>query len=165
MSLQCSRPLPKLIIWLNQQECYLFLLTQQWQPTPVLLPRKSHGRRSLVGYTPWGSKESDTTERLHSFLFYFLLVLDTFISLSSSTYWAGGAYTCVFTSFRLMFNTEYFVREPGFFWQGLSGGNSLVSNGYFTTWIADSPRWTDIRIPVFLQRPWFDLYIKEISLG
>ena len=35
------------------------------QPTPVLLPGKSHGRRSLVGYSPWGRKELDTTERLH----------------------------------------------------------------------------------------------------
>ena len=37
----------------------------QWQPTPVLLPEKSHGRRSLVGCSPWGREESDTTERLH----------------------------------------------------------------------------------------------------
>ena len=35
---------------------------KKWQPTPVLLPGKSHGRRSLVGYSPWGHKESDTTE-------------------------------------------------------------------------------------------------------
>ena len=34
-------------------------------PTPVLLPGKSHGRRSLVGCSPWGRKELDTTERLH----------------------------------------------------------------------------------------------------
>ena len=38
---------------------------RQWYPTPVLLPGKSHGWRSLVGYSPWGCKESDTTERLH----------------------------------------------------------------------------------------------------
>ena len=38
---------------------------RQWQPTPVLLPGKSHGRRSLVGCSPWGCQESDTTERLH----------------------------------------------------------------------------------------------------
>ena len=38
---------------------------RQWQPTPVLLLGKSHGRRSLVGCSPWGRKESDTTERLH----------------------------------------------------------------------------------------------------
>ena len=37
----------------------------QWHPTPVLLPGKSHGRRSLVGYSPWGREESNTTERLH----------------------------------------------------------------------------------------------------
>ena len=39
--------------------------SRQWPPTPVLLPRKFHGWRSLVGYSPWGCKESDTTERLH----------------------------------------------------------------------------------------------------
>ena len=38
---------------------------RQWQPTPVLLPGKSHGQRSLVGYSPWGREELDTTERLH----------------------------------------------------------------------------------------------------
>ena len=38
---------------------------RKWQPTPVFLPGKSHGWRSLVGYSPWGHKESDTTERLH----------------------------------------------------------------------------------------------------
>ena len=37
---------------------------RQWQATPVLLPRKSHGWRSLVGCSPWGLEESDTTERL-----------------------------------------------------------------------------------------------------
>ena len=38
---------------------------RKWQPTPVFLPGESHGRRSLVGYSPRGRKESDTTERLH----------------------------------------------------------------------------------------------------
>ena len=37
----------------------------KWQPTPLLLPGKSNGQRSLVGYSPWCCKESDTTERLH----------------------------------------------------------------------------------------------------
>ena len=40
-------------------------LEKAMHPTPVLLPGKSHGRRSLAGYSPWGRKESDTTERLH----------------------------------------------------------------------------------------------------
>ena len=34
----------------------------RWQPTPVVLPGESHGQRSLEGYSPWGHKESDTTE-------------------------------------------------------------------------------------------------------
>ena len=38
---------------------------RQWQPTPELLPGKSHGQRSLIGYSPWGHEESDTTEQLH----------------------------------------------------------------------------------------------------
>ena len=33
-----------------------------WQPTPVFLPGESYGQRSLAGYSPWGYKESDTTE-------------------------------------------------------------------------------------------------------
>ena len=38
---------------------------RQWHPTPVLLPGKSHGWRSLVGCGPWRRWELDTTERLH----------------------------------------------------------------------------------------------------
>ena len=38
---------------------------RKWQPTPVFLPGESHGRRSLVDYSPRGRKESDTTEQIH----------------------------------------------------------------------------------------------------
>ena len=38
-------------------------LGRKWQPTPVFLPGKSHGQRSLVGYSPWDHKELDTTKR------------------------------------------------------------------------------------------------------
>ena len=41
---------------------YTIQWRRKWQPTPVLLPRKFHGWRSLVGYSPWDRKESDTTE-------------------------------------------------------------------------------------------------------
>ena len=44
---------------------------RKWQSTPILLPGKSHGHRSLVGYSPWGRKESNTTERLHFTLLSF----------------------------------------------------------------------------------------------
>ena len=38
---------------------------RRWHPTPVTRAWKSHGRRSLVGCSPWGLEELDTTERLH----------------------------------------------------------------------------------------------------
>ena len=44
---------------------WAFVRRRQWHPTPVLLPGKSHGRRSLVGCSPRGREESDTTEKLH----------------------------------------------------------------------------------------------------
>ena len=45
--------------WVRKIPC-----RKKWHPTPVLLPGKSHGRRSPVGYSPWGHKDSDTTEWL-----------------------------------------------------------------------------------------------------
>ena len=59
-----------LFVWEVQEKlfwvslCSLFR-RRQWHPSPVLLPEKSHGRRSLVGCSPWGREESDTSERLH----------------------------------------------------------------------------------------------------
>ena len=43
----------------------LHIQRRQWHPTPVLFPGKSHGRRSLLGCSPWGLEESDMTEWLH----------------------------------------------------------------------------------------------------
>ena len=52
--------------WATSLSLFSFMhWRRKWQPTPVLLPGKSHGRRSLVGCSPWGLKGSDTTERLH----------------------------------------------------------------------------------------------------
>ena len=51
-------------------------MRRKWQPTPVFLPGKPHGWRYLVGYNPWGHKESDMTEPLH-FLSFFLIVVCT----------------------------------------------------------------------------------------
>jgi len=42
------------------------LQSWKWQPTPVFLPGKSHGQKSLVGYSPWGHKVSDTAEHTHT---------------------------------------------------------------------------------------------------
>ena len=52
--------------WATSLSLFTFMhWKRKWQPTPVFLPRKSHGRRSLVGCSPWGRWESDTTQRLH----------------------------------------------------------------------------------------------------
>ena len=45
-------------------DCLELARRRQWHPTPVLLPGKSHGQKSLVGCSLWGHSESDTTERL-----------------------------------------------------------------------------------------------------
>src|SRR5574337_1158246 len=51
---------------LNDKVALILLFQKrQRQPTPVLLPGKSHGQRSLVGCSPWDREESDMTERLH----------------------------------------------------------------------------------------------------
>ena len=51
-------------------------LEKEWQPTLVFLPGKSQGQRSLVGYSPWGHKESDTTDfHFHLAIHYNKLIL------------------------------------------------------------------------------------------
>ena len=60
-----SSPLPIFIFILEIVTTYTYIRRRQWHPTPVLLLGKSQGQRSLVGCSPWGRQESDTTERLH----------------------------------------------------------------------------------------------------
>ena len=66
-----SLPLSHLPTHLAELLGRLKMWRRRWHPAPVLLPGKSHGRRSLVGYSPWGRKEWDMTERL-PFLFFSL---------------------------------------------------------------------------------------------
>ena len=70
-------------------------------PTPVLLPGKSHGRRNLVGCSPWGRQESDTTERLH---FHF--------SLSCTGEGNGNPLQC---------SCLENIRDRGAWWAAISG--------------------------------------------
>ena len=56
---QCRRP--RLHPWVRK-----ILWRKAWQPTPVFLPEESHGQRNLVGYSPWGRKQSDTSENTHT---------------------------------------------------------------------------------------------------
>ena len=57
--------LPSLLASLGLEWMTLSSRRRHWQPTSVLLPGISHGRRSLVGCSPWGHEESDKTEKLH----------------------------------------------------------------------------------------------------
>ena len=59
---------------------------RQWHPTPVLLPGKSHGWRSLVGCSPWGHWGLDTTEQLH-FHFHFRALEKKMATHSSVLAW------------------------------------------------------------------------------
>ena len=63
---------------------------RNWQPTLVLLPGKFHGRRSLVGYSPWSHKELDMTERLH-FLSFFMVLLNAALALNAGELAAVGS--------------------------------------------------------------------------
>ena len=59
----------------------------KWQPTPVLLPGKSHGQRSLIGYSPWGHKELDMTEWLHFLSLFMDLTFQVQMQYCSLQHW------------------------------------------------------------------------------
>ena len=58
-----------------------------WQPTPVFLPGKSHGHRSLVDYSPWGHKESDTTEVTENTHIYVRVCIYIYICITELIYY------------------------------------------------------------------------------
>ena len=70
----------------NSMDCIVHGRRRQWHPTPVLLPGKSHGWRSLVACSPWGRDESDATERLH-FHFHFHTLEKAMATHSSVLAW------------------------------------------------------------------------------
>ena len=78
---------------------------RRWHPTPVLLPGKSHGQRSLVGCSPWGREESDVTEQLP---FHFHALEKEMATHSSALAWRipGTAEGC-----RLWGHTELDMTE------------------------------------------------------
>ena len=67
------------VLWYSQKKSiktflpflatYIWDWRKKWQPTPVFLPGKPYGQRSLVGYSPQGHKESDMTEHAHSLIY------------------------------------------------------------------------------------------------
>ena len=70
-----------------QSLCHEAPQGRKCQPTLVFLPGKSHGQRSLVGYSPWGDRQSDTTEHTHStYVCVYVYVYNTCIYITEKTW-------------------------------------------------------------------------------
>ena len=83
----------------------------KWQPTPVHFAWKSHGQRSLVGCSPWGCKESGTTERLtlkRHLLSFTVPFMTTVLSLASASYsgWADTSHTTLLVYYHLFVSSN-----------------------------------------------------------
>ena len=76
----------------QRQTPYVYLILRKWQPTAVFLPGKSHGQRSLAGYSPRGHKELDTTGRLH---FHFSEILTSALWAKYSDIWKPRHWLCI----------------------------------------------------------------------
>ena len=97
---------------------------RKWQSTPVLLPGKFHGWRSLVGYSPWGCKESDMTEWLH-FLFFSPLITRWHTTASSNltaSWFLVGGQKARASLWGLLYFTVYYLLLVGPD-QGFPGGS------------------------------------------
>ena len=68
--------------------------SRKWQPTPVLLPGEFHGKRILVGYVPWGSKELNTTEWLTFSLSVWKKIVEFAYHLGLPTWHSGKKFSC-----------------------------------------------------------------------
>ena len=75
---------------------------RKWQPTPVFLPGKFHGQRSLVGYGPWGHRESDTTEHSTHTAFFMVQFLHPYMTTGKAI--ALTIWTFVSKAMPLFFN-------------------------------------------------------------
>ena len=87
--LQCGRP--RFDPWVRK-----IPWRKKLQSTPELLPGKSHGQRNLVGYHPWGHKESDMTERLYLYV-TFPYVLQTCLDFGAPSHWSGRKFRWSFS--------------------------------------------------------------------
>ena len=88
--------------WVGKIPC-----CRKWQPTPVFLPGKFHGQRSLAAYSPWGCKNSDTTEH-HA--------------LSKSSQSAKAMYRVRFQLYDILEKTKLWSQQNGQWLQGLWQG-------------------------------------------
>ena len=105
---------------------------RRWHSTPVLLPGKPHGRRSLVGCSPWDHEESDTTERLH---FHF--------SLSCTGEGHGNALQC---------SCLKNPRDGGAWWAAVYGVEKSRTR---LKWLSSSSSSTRKNSPFYVPIPFF----------
>ena len=125
---------------------------RQWHPTPVLLPGKSHGWRSLVGCSPWGREESDTTEQLH---FHF--------SLSRTGEGNGNPLQC---------SCLENPRDRGAWWPAVHGVaqsrtrmKRLSSNGSSSNQAEEQASTAGVRVEFFFGSPWkMDMQRQQVKL-
>ena len=91
---------------------------RKWQPTPVFLFGKSHGQRSLVGYSPWGRKELDMTEQLNQLPWVHL----SLVSSHKCLLWpAKIAFSCTFFDWQgKKEKVTYFRKRAVYSWSALS---------------------------------------------
>ena len=90
-----------------------------WPPTPVFLPGKSHGQRSLAGYSPGGCKESDTTEQAH--------IHNLFGHFFSKFFWVYIYLTVKFLGYKVIPHLHFWRIEISFFHQMRAGIKSQTS--------------------------------------
>ena len=100
----------------------------KWQPTPVFLPGKSHGQRSLAGYWPWGHKEPDTTKYEHARVGYQFdtCSLEKLLPDLSAWFWEAGCIDpvsgCLCREVGIL-NSH--LHGTGFEWRSLGGTHQL----------------------------------------
>ena len=141
---------------------------RKWQPTPVFLPGKSHGQRSLVDCSPWGHKALGTTEwltlstlcKLKRHLFCKKAILITVCSCSKNiglifeikVVFLGHVIIAI-PFFRVFIQDSYFI-TPRFLWfcTFFSAGQALLSA---LSWCSAC---TSVSEGVFLMYPWREMY-------
>ena len=107
------------------------LRRRQWHPTPVLLPGKSHGPRSLVGCSPWGHEESDTTEHEHESVVWIYLVYSLIF------YWTLRLSHWRFLNILVHISIHFSKSEMAESWNSICLGFEIWPKG-FTKW------WTNL---------------------
>ena len=129
-----------------------------WQATPVFLPKKSHGRRSLVGYRPKGLKESDTTEHARNTADHTAVLMKSCRTHSGGGLTSHGAPTVanswqethiLFTSPQFRLGVQGSSRKgrncpllaaPSLWWGGERILQSRAGNGMLCRWLPRQPR-------------------------